>query len=526
MMGMMGRSDERTKTNTHENENELCASDGYDGEKKFPGGIPEDANTLIICRHYDPPRDKNGESAAGPKKMNQYAEAILNKLLTMQSIPSMMMAMNGEWIVKEGHCIRMREDIHLAITRVERKDWDVTALEITLFSTKKSATQLVQYVEGLHEEYTRKITNELGSRLYYFDQRERKDYRGNPFDGGKNKLESRKFDITNAPQNLSFTQMPFYSNKTFDNLVGPEIDQLRDRLEFFINRRDWFDAKGVPYQFTVLMSGEPGTGKSSCIRAMANYTHRHIVNVNFANIKTATQLKKLFYSEDVYVIDDNDSSETTRLRIPVSDCMFVLEEIDALGTMVVDRKNKAAAEAVSGLDAVEEDEPMHDELTLGVLLQVLDGNMETPGRVIVVTTNMPEVLDKALVRPGRIDLNIHFHNASQETLAKMYEKLHDVPFPSHMVKDLPDGVVSPADATEIMFRYRNDVDAYVRETNRLADTIQRDREEKAVAVQSHLAQVAIHKEKETKRRLAQEEESAREYARMQWEANQLAPGNL
>lgn len=484
--------------------------------------VPANCNTLVLYRHYDPPKDKSGESAPGVKRMNSYAEAVLHKLLLMPHIPSMMMAMNGEWIVKEGHRIRMNKDVSLAITRIERRDWDVTALELTLFSSRLSATQLVRYVEGLHEDYMRVITNELGSRLYYFDQRERKDYRGNPFDGGRsNRLERKKFDIVNAPQNLGFTRMPFYSNKSFDNLVGPEVDELRRRLDFFLHRRDWYDQKGVPYQFSVLMSGEPGTGKSSCIRAMANFTRRHIINVNFANIKTATQLKRLFYSEDVYVIDDNDASESTKLRIPIADRMFVLEELDALGTTVVDRRNRAVAEAeaettVPSISSADEgEEPVHDELTLGVLLQVLDGNMETPGRVIIVTTNQPEVLDSALVRPGRIDLNIHFNNASRATLARMYEKLHDVPFPAERVAELPDGVVSPADANEVMFRHMNDVDAYVRETRRVAESQEQEREERSAAVRSHIGAVLAAKARENKR---QEEQDAREKARLQREA--------
>ena len=45
---------------------------------------------------------------------------------------------------------------------------------------------------------------------------------------------------------------------------------------------------------------------------------------------------------------------------------------------------------------------------LSYLLNMIDGIHECSGRIIIITTNRPEVLDKALIRPGRIDIKIHF----------------------------------------------------------------------------------------------------------------------
>ena len=58
--------------------------------------------------------------------------------------------------------------------------------------------------------------------------------------------------------------------------------------------------------------------------------------------------------------------------------------------------------------------------------------------------------------------------------------------------------MSPADATELMFRHGQDVDAYVRGTNDLAVVAQRDREQKSSSVLAHLNQVAASREKERK----------------------------
>eukprot|EP00173_Palmaria_palmata_P005495 Plantae.Rhodophyta-Palmaria_palmata.ctg9894.p1 GENE.Plantae.Rhodophyta-Palmaria_palmata.ctg9894~~Plantae.Rhodophyta-Palmaria_palmata.ctg9894.p1 ORF type:complete len:184 (+),score=42.06 Plantae.Rhodophyta-Palmaria_palmata.ctg9894:48-554(+) len=50
--------------------------------------------------------------------------------------------------------------------------------------------------------------------------------------------------------------------------------------------------------------------------------------------------------------------------------------------------------------------PRKDQLNLTGLLNVLDGVVDTPGRILIMTTNHPEMLDPALVRPGRIDKKI------------------------------------------------------------------------------------------------------------------------
>lgn len=64
-------------------------------------------------------------------------------------------------------------------------------------------------------------------------------------------------------------------------------------------------------------------------------------------------------------------------------------------------------------------EPELDRLNLSGLLNVLDGVVDTPGRVVVMTTNHPEKLDPALIRPGRINKRIHLGFVDAETLLKM-----------------------------------------------------------------------------------------------------------
>lgn len=62
-----------------------------------------------------------------------------------------------------------------------------------------------------------------------------------------------------------------------------------------------------------------------------------------------------------------------------------------------------------------------DELNLSGLLNVLDGVVDTPGRMIVMTTNHPEMLDPALIRPGRIDKKLLLSYVRYEDLVSMIE---------------------------------------------------------------------------------------------------------
>merc|ERR1719162_1365321 len=62
-----------------------------------------------------------------------------------------------------------------------------------------------------------------------------------------------------------------------------------------------------------------------------------------------------------------------------------------------------------------------DKLNLSGLLNVLDGVVDSPGRIIIMTTNFPDKLDPALIRPGRINKRIHLGHVKSEALCQMAE---------------------------------------------------------------------------------------------------------
>ena len=195
------------------------------------------------------------------------------------------------------------------------------------------------------------------------------------------------------------------------------------------------------------------TGKTSFIKAIAHYTNRHIVTIPLSRIATNQDLIALFFNGTYNVAGSQKVA-----KLGFENVIFVLEDVDAGSKVVMSRElrlqeekrreaeRRLAFAVLSGQTAGEEggDLPQgssqgpsplstlmpsgppslasksispvrlgglsstvrmegDDELDLTGLLNVLDGVVDTPGRIIIMTTNHPEMLDPALIRPGRID---------------------------------------------------------------------------------------------------------------------------
>lgn len=272
---------------------------------------------------------------------------------------------------------------------------------------------------------------------------------------------SRIQRIVSAPRALSFQRHLFQSTKTFENLCGDDVRELRKRVGFFLRNREWYARKGVPYQLGIMLSGECGTGKSSAIRAIANATSRSIVNINLTNIATTGQLKRLFLSDTLNVFENDDQTEPTVVTLPIDDRIFVLDEVDAVGASIVSRPSAASTQSTRQTMPTQPTQPtpIPDELTLGDLLNIFDGGVEVPGRIIVMLSNHWERLDPALVRPGRIDIHIKFSLCGERDLAELYsmyfgdDSSEDPSDKDELVRifsSVPVGVLSPAEVSDVM----------------------------------------------------------------------------
>lgn len=326
-------------------------------------------------------------------------------------------------------------------------------------------TWLHKFVEESMIRYEQEKKNKLGSETYYFDQV--------ISSGGL-------FRNPISNQVCMFSKSKFQSNRTLGNVYLRQIDDLKQRVEFFMRRRDWYDSKGIPHTLGIVMYGHPGCGKTSTIKAIANETKRHIFNIALSEIKTKEALKELFYNDVVHTFVEGKMEV---LNIPIKQRVYVIEDIDAMDSVVIKRtseqqkkeeekKLKVAAEVellkqTQGVDAANrmlngKDKESADSLDLATLLNVLDGVRETPGRIIILSTNYPERLDEALLRPGRFDMMIEFEKHNCQVLKQHVEKYYGKPLTKQQDAILSNPTLhfkwTPAEVSQILFRRIQNID--------------------------------------------------------------------
>jgi hypothetical protein len=313
-----------------------------------------------------------------------------------------------------------------------------------------------------------KIENKLGDKMYYFNQHPMNA----PPIGGVN---SKEKDYSKLPPNSVFTMKPFQTNRKFSNLFGPEIEVVRKRVDFFTKNRKWYDAKGIPYTLGLLLSGQAGAGKTSSIKCLANETKRHIININLNNDITKTQLENLFFNEMLVVINVS-TGQTEKYYIPLDQRIYVLEDIDCQSDLVMERSLKNMSPQDSPRDTPEipvtvktnpykpetyenknknpVDFTQAEKIDLSFLLNLLDGVLEIPGRIVIMTSNYPKMLDHALVRPGRIDVIADFKRCSHQTMIQMMEFFYDIVLTEEekeIVMGTKEESFSPAEMGKLMF---------------------------------------------------------------------------
>jgi len=168
---------------------------------------------------------------------------------------------------------------------------------------------------------------------------------------------------------------------TFADVAGIEEakDELQEVVEFLKNPEK-FQKLGGKIPKGVLLLGAPGTGKTLLAKAVAGEA-----NVPFFSI-SGSEFVEMFVGVGAARVRDLFSQATTS-----APCIIFIDELDALG-------KARGINVMGGNDEREQ--------TLNQLLVEMDGFESNKGVIIMAATNRPEILDPALLRPGRFDRQI------------------------------------------------------------------------------------------------------------------------
>jgi len=156
-------------------------------------------------------------------------------------------------------------------------------------------------------------------------------------------FEMNKDNISESDSNSkhTFKRYKLSDEKTFDSLFFREKKTIVKLFDNFLNKTGKYGIKGYPQKLGLLLHGPPGTGKTSFIKAVAEYTGRHIINIPLARIKTNEELMELFYSGRY-----NVEGQYYPQNMGFKDAIFVMEDVDAASKVVQRRDGKKTAKVV------------------------------------------------------------------------------------------------------------------------------------------------------------------------------------
>ena len=153
------------------------------------------------------------------------------------------------------------------------------------------------------------------------------------------------------------------------NFIKPEVE-------------DEYNSFGIPYKKIYLLTGSPGSGKTSLIKALCNEINYNLGMLTITKETTNTTLLNAFKYID-----------------PKS--IILIEDIDCLFN-----KRQATND--------------NAQITFSNLINIMDGVLTKSGTIIFITTNHPDQLDNALLRPGRIDMILQINLPKKDEIEKLF----------------------------------------------------------------------------------------------------------
>lgn len=228
-------------------------------------------------------------------------------------------------------------------------------------------------------------------------------------------------------------------------ILPPESKKnlLRDVKEYLnpVTAR-WYAQRGLPYRRGYLFYGPPGTGKTSLSLALAGELKvpLYILSLSTGSLtdETLTMLFVGLPRKCIVLLEDIDCAGVQRGNSHMDDESEwessdeeVQSDDDSRsgGTKAKslksskEKKRSSKSDVNSSFSAQQHKQPRMS-VSFSGLLNAIDGVASHEGRILIMTTNHRERLDPALIRPGRVDMQIEFGYAGRNTLGEIFRELY------------------------------------------------------------------------------------------------------
>ncbi|MEM9218367.1 MAG: ATP-dependent zinc metalloprotease FtsH [Cyanobacteria bacterium P01_F01_bin.150] len=284
--------------------------------------------------------------------------------------------------IKADRVERLTINSHRNIATIEFKDesrGDNGVEQIYLFSGSNDALVDIATNQGIEVDFKSSQAQEEGMRLLF------QVLLAVILFGGLIMILRRSAQASGQALNFGKSrarfQMEAKTGVTFEDVAG--IEEAKEELQevvSFLKQPEKFTAIGARIPNGVLLVGQPGTGKTLLAKAIAGEA-----GVPFFSI-SGSEFVEMFVGVGASRVRD-----LFRKAKESAPCIIFIDEIDSVG-------RKRGAGIGGGNDEREQ--------TLNQLLTEMDGFENNTGIIIIAATNRPDVLDAALLRPGRFDRQV------------------------------------------------------------------------------------------------------------------------
>lgn len=203
------------------------------------------------------------------------------------------------------------------------------------------------------------------------------------------------------------------------------LSTITNECQVFLEKKEDYLSKGIPWRRGYILYGQPGNGKSSFVYGIA------------------TQLKL-----PIYIINSTQIEKLNDMMLGIEDrAIILIEEID---TVTVNRDTPDIPTPTA-------DNPsLSTHKVFGSFLNALDGLIAKEGILVFATTNYLEKLDKALVRPGRFDRLVEIKNCTPDLASRMFNLHFPDSDPDNFAAMFENNDLSVSHAQELLLKMNLD----------------------------------------------------------------------